>query len=451
MDIAVEQDPAEVVNELTKLTLSAPELNRDFVLDLDFSAIMDRSWQVDTKALDFLIIAATVYAVDKIVPRDKANDRWTRVLNLTLPVHHLAEWNAARDSLQDAISFLTGDIWNLAFRQANRPFQSRRKNRRKSPSGFPKTPVISLLSGGLDSFVGALDLLKKYPNQRLLFVSHYDRHVTGPAADQDRLRTFLAQKFTGCINHFQVRVGVIESDENNVAENGKHDFERSFRSRSLVFLALGVYAASRVGDEIPIIIPENGAVALNLPLNPSRRGSCSTRTVHPFFLEHLQKALELAGIPNPISNIFDLKTKGELLADCSFPKLLEEAYQLTNSCAKAGRKTHWKNRGAKACGTCFPCVLRRASLHTVNLDNEDFGNDVLIGPPTNYPDFHALLGLLRSNLTPEAIRVRLLANGRLPIDKLNDYAAVIQRFIEEVSRWVVAKGSKRARVTAGLK
>jgi 7-cyano-7-deazaguanine synthase in queuosine biosynthesis len=426
-------------------------LNRDFVLDLDFSAVFDRSWQVDAKALDFLIVAATVYAVDKIVPRDKANDRWTRVLNVTLPVQHVAEWNAAKDSLQDAISFLTGDTWNLTFSQANRPFQSRRTNRRKSPLGFPKTPVISLLSGGLDSFVGALDLLKKYPNQRLLFVSHYDRHVTGPAADQDRLRIFLAQKFIGCINHFQVRVGVIESDQNNVAENGKHNFERTFRSRSLIFLALGVYAASRVGDDIPIIIPENGPVALNLPLNPSRRGSCSTRTVHPFFLARIAKALESAGIPNPITNIFELKTKGELISDCAFPKLLQSAYSLTNSCAKAGRKTHWKNRKAKACGTCFPCILRRASLHANNLDNEEFGNDVLAGPPEKYRDFHALLGLLCSKPSPVEIKKLLLANGRLPMAKLDNYSSLIERFIVEVSQWITAKATKKARVTAGLK
>src|SRR5439155_7870317 len=173
------------------------------------------------------------------------------------------------------ISFLTGDVWKLTFRQAERQFQQRRKNRRKSPVGFPTTPVISLLSGGLDSFVGALNLLKKYPDQRLLFVSHYDRHVTGPASDQDRIRSFLAGKFVGRINQLQVRIGVVEADEDDIEQSGKHDFERSFRSRSLFFLGLGVYAAARVGDDVPIIIPENGPVALNLPLNPSRRGSCS--------------------------------------------------------------------------------------------------------------------------------------------------------------------------------
>ena len=38
-------------------------------------------------------------------------------------------------------------------------------------------------------------------------------------------------------------------------------FETSFRSRSLIFLGLAVYPALKVGDAVPILIPENGPIS----------------------------------------------------------------------------------------------------------------------------------------------------------------------------------------------
>src|SRR5262249_25652186 len=143
----------------------------------------------------------------------------------------------------------------------------------------------------------------------------------------------------------------------------KYKFETTFRSRSLVFLGLAVYAASKVGVDVPVLIPENGPIALNVPLNPSRRGSCSTRTVHPQFLSMLGEALRGAGLGNPIRNPYEFKTKGEMVNECRAPELLEQIYTKSNSCGKAGRKTHWQNRKARACGGCIPRLFRRASLH----------------------------------------------------------------------------------------
>ena len=239
MKVTVKQKPEEAFHELTKLEIKVAGIDSQFVLDLDFSAIVDRSRQANIRTLDFLVISAVTYAVDKIVRRDTTPDRWTRTFDVTVPVSEPAIWNDAAASLNKAICFLTGDVWIFRFTQAPAPFQKRRANRRKSAVGFPRSPVVSLLSGGVDSFVGALDLLAQYPNQQLLFVSHYDRHVKGPAKDQNEISEFLSERFRGRVSHLQVRVGTVAANDED------YSFEISFRSRSLIFLGLAVTQQAR--------------------------------------------------------------------------------------------------------------------------------------------------------------------------------------------------------------
>jgi hypothetical protein len=328
-----------------------------------------------------------------------------------------------------------------------RRFSQRRTNRRVRARGFPKSPVVTLLSGGLDSFIGAINLLHEYPAARLLFVSHYDGHVSGPATDQDKVRQLLSLRYGQRISHLQVRAGVVTEN----ADDGKYGFETSFRSRSLIFLGLAVYAALKVGDGVPVLIPENGPIALNMPLNPSRRGACSTRTVHPFFISSMNHVLSTAGIPHVVDNPYKRRTKGEMVKECVEQQILKRGIPLTNSCGKAGRKTHWAKRTARACGVCVPCLLRRAALHAAGLDDETYGNDAFSGEPEAYADFHALLGLVRARPTVYEIKRRLMANGRIPLSDLSADAGVVQRMIEEVYAWVADKGSAKARELAGVK
>lgn len=447
MKIIVEQDAGEVFHELSLLKIQCEGIERTFRVDLNFSAIIDFSWQSHVLGLDFLIICACVYAVDKIVPREETEDLWTRTLEVTIPVRNRETWVAASDALAEAVSFLTGDSWSFEFTDAPRDFSQRRSNRRKGAPGFPKSPVASLLSGGLDSFIGAINLLHQYPEARLLFVSHYDGHVSGPATDQNNLRQLLSLKYGQRIRHLQVRVGALaeKSDE------GKYEFETSFRSRSLIFLGLAVYAALKVGDSVPILIPENGPISVNMPLNPSRRGACSTRTVHPFFISSINRVLSLAGIPHVVQNPYFFKTKGEMIKECAGQEVLKLGIPATNSCGKAGRKQHWANKKARACGVCVPCLLRRAALNAAGLDNGVYGNEAFSGDPAGYADLHALLGLVYAKPSQGEIKKRLIANGRIPLSELSQHADVVQRMIQEVTAWVAVKGSAKVCKLAGVK
>jgi 7-cyano-7-deazaguanine synthase in queuosine biosynthesis len=447
MNITIEQDITEGLHELSLLRISCEGIQREFRLDVDFSAIIDFSWKEDSLGLDFLIICASVYAIDKIVSRDSTADRWTRTLDVVIPVQNQELWAAASDGLANSVSFLTGDQWNFTFVVARRSFSQRRSNRRKGACGFPKSPVVSLLSGGLDSFIGAIDLLNKYPESKLLFISHYDGQVSGPATEQTKLFRILSQRYQQRARHLQVRTGV-----NEVKVDGdKYKFETTFRSRSLIFLGLAVYAALKVGGNATVLIPENGPIALNMPLNPSRRGACSTRTVHPFFISSINEVLHSVGIQNVIQNPYMFKTKGEMVKECVDKNILAEGLPLSNSCGKAGRKMHWTNKNAHACGVCIPCLLRCAALHSAGLDIGIYGNDGFYGDPANYPDLHALLGLVKSQPTDYEIKKRLIANGHIPLAELSQHAGVVKRMIGEVSKWITEKGSAKACRLAGLK
>ena len=79
--------------------------------------------------------------------------------------------------------------------------------------------------------------------------------------------------------------------------------------------------------------------------------------------------------------------------------MLKLGIHSTNSCGKAGRKQHWVNKKARACGVCVPCLLRRAALHTAGIDNGVYGNEAFSGDPVKYADLHALTGWLDIGLS----------------------------------------------------
>src|SRR5699024_11092274 len=89
--------------------------------------------------------------------------------------------------------------------------------------------------------------------------------------------------------------------------------ENTSRGRSLLFLCAALSIAGILGADIPVYIPENGFIGLNIPLTNGRKGTCSTRTTHPFFLSGLKDILQTVGITNPIRNFFAYSSKREIV------------------------------------------------------------------------------------------------------------------------------------------
>lgn len=414
-------------------------------IDMEYSKLASLG-QANETAMDLLLLAASVYALDKLVLRNDAPDCWHRNFDLRLPVSDSNKWYSVKDDLDRCISFLTGDSWDINFIS-----QKNSLNHLNRPVIVPQTSdAVSLFSGGLDSLIGAIDWLElnKDKGLSLCVVGHYDGEIVGTNSDQQRLLRRLKSKYPNRINDILVRIG-----HNN--ESTK-DREPSLRGRSFLFIALGIFVASAFGPNTPLFIPENGTIALNIPLTPSRRGSCSTRTAHPHYLDLLSHILAELGFPNSFSNPLELKTKGEAVLQCLNRELLRETAEVSVSCAKRGRRQHFTHREATSCGRCMPCVYRRAALHTINLDNERYGDDICIGE-VNYTsseekanDLRACLTFLRKNPTIAEISTMLIANGRLDVHQLPNSAAMVQRTMNEIRTLLRDKAIPEIKRMAGV-
>jgi 7-cyano-7-deazaguanine synthase in queuosine biosynthesis len=303
----------------------------------------------------FLLAALGVWAADKLLPRNAAPDAWTRQITLNLPVS--PGWLNRAPRLARLLNFLTGDDWTLKLREARLDLGLKGE----WPHAWLPEAVM-LFSGGLDSLAGALDALEA--GQRLLLVSHYDFGQL--AAIQRTLAAALGRHYgPERVHHLGLRVQFPQAPE------------LSMRSRSLLYLALGLAAAAGFGAATPLIIPENGWISLNPPLTTNRLGSLSTRTTHPYFLEELTGLWQEAGLVNPLVNPYKNLTKGEIVRRCGNRDLLSQLFRQSLSCARPV-VSRWQGGAAGACGYCYPCLVRRAALHTVGWDQgEDYRGDVL--------------------------------------------------------------------------
>jgi hypothetical protein len=79
-------------------------------------------------------------------------DGWTRELELNVALHDSARWEPFASSFSSALAFLTTDRWQVAFRGGGAIPKPSKKPR------YPDTDSVVLLSGGLDSLIGAIDL-----------------------------------------------------------------------------------------------------------------------------------------------------------------------------------------------------------------------------------------------------------------------------------------------------
>lgn len=424
---------ADLKKESAILSLHYADQPENVILDLNANALLRTSRVVPDLAQDFLCIASCIYAADKAFSRESAEDKWTRHLAIQIPVEHVETWTGVADDLSGCIGFLTGDRWEISFRHGEKRLIQKRTRKRNVAMRRPKGRTVCLFSGGLDSFIGAIDWLTENPTEQLLMVGHYDGNVSGPHADQNALAASMHRRFPRRFELAQSRVGL---------SSGSAD--TNFRSRSLLFIALGCYFAEILGADTPVVIPENGPIALNFPLTPARRGSCSTRTVHPFFIGELNRVFLSVGMSNAVINPYELKTKGEMVEECRDQDFLTATAALTRSCAKANHRESWANTKARACGVCIPCLFRRASLHNSGRDTEPYGKQVeavtsLDGMPV---DVLALVSFLRSNLSDREIAAGLLGNGSLPMSQLASYVDLVKRMRGEVLDWLRTKGSR---------
>ncbi|SFW13177.1 7-cyano-7-deazaguanine synthase (queuosine biosynthesis) [Pseudomonas sp. NFACC19-2] len=288
------------------------------------------------RAWDFLSIALSIATADCAGIRDLSPDGWTREFEIDIAVSDPEFWREQASNLVAALSFLTTDRWTLRFHAGGDLPPSQRQAIR------PSEDSIVLLSGGLDSLIGAIDLVAG--GRQPLAVS---RIVRG---DGEKQLEF-ARKIGGGLTHLRLNP--------NAHIPWKQD--TSQRARSLIFIAFGIVASTTLacyedGQEVPLFLCENGFIAINPPLTKGRLGSLSTRTAHPAFLGGLQRVLDSAGLRVKITNPYALKTKGEMMRECRDQTLLTEFASRSTSCGRFQRHKY------RHCGRCIPCHVRRAAF-----------------------------------------------------------------------------------------
>jgi hypothetical protein len=229
------------------------------------------------------------------------------------------------------LKVLTGDYWHIHFVEGGAP----------PPSGKSRAldhDCVSLLSGGLDSLVGGIDVVAQ--GRRPLFVSQLANE------DSQRQRTYAAL-LGGGATHRQWSHGISFSGQR----------EPSTRARSLAFYGFAILAASQIAaTPVQVFIPENGFICVNPPLIPGRISSLSTRTTHPLFIARLQELLSGLGLAISLELPYRFKTKGQMLLECRNQEFLKTWAADSTSCGR------FRTYNRVHCGRCVPCMIRKGAF-----------------------------------------------------------------------------------------
>lgn len=431
------QDPINYVPADRENLIKLPLLSDDTSLNYGLKDVLDQLVKLgvypSALGLDLFILATHVYAADtRISRKSESQDTWTRELKLIVPVSNASLWNAVAEKFKTLLGFLTGDRWEIEFRA--RPEASASllpaKPEGQADASFTK---LQLFSGGLDSLIGAIDNLAEAGTVPL-FISHAGEGAVSDAQYDcyDILKEdYEAKSFD--------RLRLWMSIPKKIFKGIKS--EDSTRGRSFLFFSLGVLAGTGLTQPFTLETPENGLIALNVPLDVLRLGSLSTHTTHPFYMRLWNTILTEVGIAGQIINPYEEQTKGEMVANCKAPSVLKKLLPLSLSCSSP-TKYRWQGYAVIHCGYCLPCLIRRAAVHSgASFEDETkYYIDDLRANKLNSlkAEGHQIrsfqLAMKRINKNPALVKVLIHKSGPLPkdADKLEKYAAVYQKGMAEI-------------------
>lgn len=301
--------------------------------------------------LDLLLIAASVFSVDRGTPRGERED-FARRLEVSIPVVNAGRLQPLAGTIEEVLRILSNDFWHIELRQHNGATEAFAESEKQHGQ-------VLLFSGGLDSLAAAIDFRNPGP---LALVSHITRGRQTRNV-QVRLVGMLAESGTS-LPHYQLFVSSRD------VPGFDHDVEASQRTRSFMFLILAALVARRLGRRDLLMIAENGQMAIHLPLNTARIGAFSTHTAHPDVLDSMQTIISRAlGGAYHISNPYVSLTKAEVVERVW--TAMRGAVPVTSSC--------WRNarlpEGVTHCGECVPCMVRRVAIETHGDDPTPYGRD----------------------------------------------------------------------------
>lgn len=366
------------------------------------------------EALDLFYISLMVFYADRIVSRKNQNDSWARHIFISMPVLMKDKWDSNKTLLEKALNFLTGDTWSFDFRKRV-GYTEREKLIKRGRIRFRNsikkidTDKFCMLSGGLDSFIGAINLLTD--GSKPIFVGNYNGGK-GVSVYQNKVINLLSNNFHYSKDMFyQFYAAPLRG------------IEESTRSRSFMFFSHAILLASCMNHSVDLCIPENGVISLNIPLTIHRAGSLSTRTTHPYYIGLLQQILNALNLSINLYNPFQFLTKGEMMLKCLDAEFLKNNYQWTMSCSHPDLGRWKRELGSSHCGVCLPCTIRRAAIKKAGIDDNSIYRD------KDFLDLEAKLNLKSYQLGlahPCNPILAIQKNGPIT-DRQSDYAELYQR------------------------
>lgn len=313
-------------------------------------------------ALDLFNISLMVYYADRRIIRRVEDDAWTRNIKLYIPVLELEKWNENKSLLEKMLSFLSGDVWKFEFRKRELNTKEKKANKgmqRQKKKHQPK--AICMLSGGLDSFIGAIDILNE--EKDVWFVGHYGGGKGVIQYQNNIIQKLITQYKLSAEQFFNFYASPVRSNKDEIMED-------TTRTRSFMFFAHAIILGSSVNTDVTLYIPENGLISLNIPLTNTRLGSSSTRTTHPYYMGLLQQLLNSIGIKVKLYNPYQFKTKGQMIVECKDSAFIKSNISETMSCSHPDLGRYAGDSRPSHCGNCLPCLIRRASIeHAYKVDS----------------------------------------------------------------------------------
>lgn len=374
-------------------------------------------------ARDLLMLANAAYVADSLAHyQDSAH--WHREIQINVPLSEPGVWRGrALELLETILGYLSGDLWRITVRDGSafHPTTQQELGERW------RATEVALFSGGLDSTAGGAQIAGR-PGGPALFVSYHHQ------ATDDLQARILEQLKKQVGKRDLYRVGVESGLERGTggSDHSQH------RTRGLRFIGTGIYLAAAHGAG-ELAVSENGQLALNPPLTPTKAGAWSTRSVHPTVLRLINELIGLVGgTMHAVNPLMDL-TKGEVCTLALECGLTEADLLLTNSCSKPASNLD----GATHCGACFACLVRRSGLLAAGVPDTTAYRHTFRDEPINHvldENLNALSMWLGSDFT----RADLAVDLPLPVGVADRILPVIERGREELAELIGQANSERA-------
>ena len=197
-----------------------------------------------------------------------------------------------------------------------------------------------------------------------------------------------------------------------------------------------------------------------MPLTPSRFGSCSTRTTHVLFLNSFNNILKKLQIKHNVENFFAFKSKGEIVELVRNSDAFIRGAGRTISCSHPMRGEKGVLGRPRNCGYCFPCLIRRASLTGIDIEDqylddyvdaykisaEFIRNQKYANPDEGRTkDLKAVLFALHDYLKNGSVEYyenKMIALGGLSLNEIRQFVRVYIKGMEEIKIMIEAQAAK---------